>query len=470
MSEALARGATLGLLTVGIERAVGFGVLLAAARWLAPAEFGVYTYLLAGIAPVQVMADQGLEIVAVAAMARDGARQAALLAGVFVARLALWFVCAVPIALAVVGEAGGGALRPAALVASGLVLLGPSMPYRSLARARGEMGRLLALAASDAVVGALLMLGVLVAGGGAMGLLGARVLGSVLVTAGAAWRAPVVPSGHPRDGVASAAELARAAWPLAANALLLSLVVRAGHLVLMAIAGASAVAYLGAASRVAEMVSLLAEGIMLAVFPVMAADPARVPVVAAQVGRRLALLVLWAVVTVSVASPMIVRILFGAEYAPGAPALAVLVWGGLFAATGTLVLHGLVAAGRQRLLLLTNLGAMATAVTLQLVLVPRFQLVGSAAATVAALACGQLLLALVPASRGAVVASWRAAMPVLALAAGTQAVVAWAGLAGMAAVAAVTVVYAAGAWSTGLLRAGDLAALRRIAGGGARER
>jgi hypothetical protein len=56
------------------------------------------------------------------------------------------------------------------------------------------------------------------------------------------------------------------------------------------------------------------------------------------------------------------------------------------------------------------------------------------------------------------------------LAAGTQAVVMWAGFAGVAAMAAVTVVYAAGAWITGLLRAGDLAALRRIAGGGAPER
>lgn len=468
MTQALARGATLGLLTVLVERAIGFTVLLVAARMLAPAEFGVYAYLLAGIAPVQVMADQGLEIVAVAAMARERARAGAVLAGVFVARSLLWLVVAAPLATVFLGDAGGGALRPAALLASGLVLVGPSMPYRSLARSRGDMARVFAVMLADALLGAGLMLGVLVAGGGAPGLLGARVAGSLLVTATVTWRGPVTVRVRPGDALTQARALARAAWPLAANALLLALVVRAGHLVLMGVAGASAVAYLGAAARVAEMVSLLAEGVMLAVFPVMAAAPERVEEVSAQVGRRLALLVLWAVVTVSSGSSLAVRVLFGVEYLPGGPALAVLAWGGLFAATGTLVLHGMVAAGRQRLLLAANLGAMATAVVLQLVLVPRFLLLGSAVATVAALASGQLLLALVPASRPAVAASWRAALPVVALAVGSQGVVAVAGLPEAIRALVAAAVYAGGAWASGLLHADDLAALARAVGGSAR--
>jgi PST family polysaccharide transporter len=249
------------------------------------------------------------------------------------------------------------------------------------------------------------------------------------------------------------------AWPLACNALLLTLVVRAGHLVLMAVASPSAVAYLGAASRVAEMVSLLAEGVMLAVFPVMAAAPERIPVVSAQVGRRLALLVLWAVVTVSSGSETIMRVLFGSAYAPGADALAILAWGGLFAATGTLVLHGLVAIGRQRLLLATNLVAMAAAVGLQVALVPRFQLAGAAAATLAALACGQVLLAMIPASRVAVGASWRAAAPVLLLALATQGCVEALGVPPWSRAVLAATVYLAGAWGFRLLGREDLRAL-----------
>jgi PST family polysaccharide transporter len=461
VSHTLARGATIGLASVGLERGVAFLTLLVVARVLAPAEFGVYAFLLAGILPLQVMADQGIEVVAVAAMSRHPRSQGRVLAGVLVARGLLWLMVALPVALAVLGGTGGGALRGAALAASGLVLVGPSLPYRSLARARGEMGRMLAIGLADALVGAGAMIAVLVAGGGAAALLAARVLASLLVTGVAAARVPVSIRVPPRAALASAAELARTAWPLSANALLLTLVVRAGHLVLMAVAGASAVAYLGAAGRVGEMVSLLADGVMLAVFPAMAAVPERATEVSARVARWLALLVLWAVVTVSSGSHAIMQLLYGAEYLPGAVALTVLAWGGLFAATGTLVLHGLVAAGFQRLLLATNLGAMATAVLLQLVLVPRFGLAGSATATVVALAVGQILLALVPASRASVAASWRTALPVVGLAVATQLLVAAVGPPAWARGPAAAGVFALGACLTGLVRRADVAAFRR---------
>jgi sarcosine oxidase gamma subunit len=108
---------------------------------------------------------------------------------------------------------------------------------------------------------------------------------------------------------------------------------------------------------------------------------------------------------------------------------------------------------------------MAAAVVLQLLLVPRFQLVGSAVATVTALGVGQLLLALLPASRGAVAASWRAALPVVALGAASQGLVLVLGPPEWLAGAAAAAVYAGGAWGTGLVRSDDLTALARALGG-----
>jgi O-antigen/teichoic acid export membrane protein len=460
MSDRLARNATLGLVTVIVERAIAFLTLLVAARVLAPAEFGVYAYLLAGFAPVQVMADQGIEVVAVAAMARRPDARGSILAGVFAARSLLWLAVALPLAL-VLGDAGGGDLRGAALAASAMVLVGPSLPYRSLARALGDMRRVFVVMASDALLGALAVVAALLADGGASALLAARVAASLVVTLGAAQASAVSMPLRPGEAVSQARGLAREAWPLATNALLLTLVVRAGHLVLMAIAGASAVAYMGAASRVAEMVTLLGEGVMLAVFPVMAAAPDRVSAVTSQVGRWLALLVLWAVVVVSAGSHTIMGVLYGADYLPGAVALEVLAWGGVFTATGTLILHGLVAAGRQRLLLVTNLGAMSVAVALQVVLVPRLGLLGSALATLAGLACGQVLLALAPSSRRAVLTSWRVAAPVILLAAVTQVGVALSGVPPWTRAPLAAVVFAAGAWVSGMVRRSDVAGFAR---------
>jgi PST family polysaccharide transporter len=461
VTEGLARNATLGLLTVGVERAIAFVVLLVAARLLAPSEFGVYAFLLAGIAPLQVMADQGIEIVAVAAMARRPDAQGMVLAGVLAARAVLWLAVALPVALFLLGGTGGGELRGAALAASAMVLVGSSLPYRSLARAQGEMSRVFVLMLCDALLGAAAVTAVLLAGGGVGGILVARVAASLAVTLAAARTSTLTLPRELGDALGQARALARNAWPLAANALLLTLVVRAGHLALMAIAGASAVAYLGAASRVAEMVTLLAEGVMLAVFPVMAAAPERVEDVSVRVGRWLALLVLWAVVTVSSGSRTIMGVLYGTDYLPGAVALEILAWGGVFTATGTLVLHGLVAAGRQALLLLTNLGAMALAVTLQIVLVPRYGLLGSALATVAGLACGQVLLALVPSSRRAVLASWRVVSPVVALAAVTQTVTLASGAPEVLHAPMAAVLFAGGAWLSGMVRPRDVAELGR---------
>jgi len=76
-----------------------------------------------------------------------------------------------------------------------------------------------------------------------------------------------------------------------------------------------------------------------------------------------------------------------------------------------------------------------------------------------------VLLALVPVSRPAVAASWRAALPAIALALATQAVIMWARLPQPWPGVAAALLYAAGAYGTGLLRTDDLARLVRAAAG-----
>ena len=107
-----------------------------------------------------------------------------------------------------------------------------------------------------------------------------------------------------------------------------------------------------------------------------------------------------------------------------------------------------------------NLVAASAAVALQVLLVPRYQLVGSAVATVAAMACGQLLLAIVPASRPAVLASWRAALPAIGIGLGAQGVVTALGVSGLLAAVSTVVVFGLGVWLTGLVGPDDLVALR----------
>jgi PST family polysaccharide transporter len=456
VSTSLARGAVLGLLTVVVERGVSFGVLLLLARSLGAEQFGVFVYVLAGIMPIQVMADQGIEVAAVKLMASRPRSRGGVLTLVLALRAAVWVLGAVPVAVWVL-PAWGGCEVSTALAGSLLALVGPSLPYRSFYRAREDMRRVWMIAASDALVGAGVVLVALWFGAGVAGLLVARAVSSLVVT-GAVAAAADVRVGRLVPRRRTAAALLEGAWPLAVNALLLTLMVRLGHLVAMRLLDAEAVGQLGAASRVAEIISMIPEGVMMAVFPAMAARRGGVAGLAAETSVQIGALVLWAVVVCSAGSLAIMGGLFGDAYVAGGAALQILCWSGLTSVTGSVALYRLISADRQRLLLLTNAGAATMGVALQVLLVPVGGIEGAAIATIATLAAGQILLLLDPAGREAVVEAWRAVLQPVVLAVGVLVAV-WPVSDPLLAALGAGVLFPIGAWLAGVV---DRAALVRL--------
>ena len=99
MSDSLERGASLGLLTVVVERGLSFALLLLLARVLEGEGFGLYVYLLAGIMPIQVMADQGVEVAAVRMISERRREQRHALAALLALRVGIWLVIGVPVAM-----------------------------------------------------------------------------------------------------------------------------------------------------------------------------------------------------------------------------------------------------------------------------------------------------------------------------------------------------------------------------------
>jgi len=429
-----ARGALLGILTVVAERGVAFVVVLSLARLLSPGEFGRYGYILAGMALVQVLADQGFEVAAVASMANAPARAGQVLRALLAWRAILWIGVMLPVGTLVLprlaGEAAGGSLVASGAAASVFGLLGSSISARSVRRARGAMGAMARVALADAALGGVAIVGVAALGGSLAGIFLARAGASAVVTVVA------LAASHPRSGSGDAASaagpLAEAAAPLAANALLIAVQTRAGHLAAMALMGAEPVALLAAAARASEVLGILPEGALLALFPRMAASPEMAIRVAADAARRLAVVVLALVCGLAVGAARVAELLFGPPYAAAAPAIVVLAWGALFSVTGAVALHAIAALGRQRALVWANVVAAACGIALQIVLVPRLGLRGAALATVATAACGQVVLAILPITRGVLIAVWRS----VAVAAGLALVVAgvlaswWPGLAG----------------------------------------
>ena len=78
----------------------------------------------------------------------------------------------------------------------------------------------------------------------------------------------------------------------------------------------------------------------------------------------------------------IIELLFGSDYAPAAPMLAVLIWAGLFANLGMARTTYLTIQNLQRYLPITVFSAMAVNVALNLLLIPKYGGTGAAVATV----------------------------------------------------------------------------------------
>jgi O-antigen/teichoic acid export membrane protein len=294
-------------------------------------------------------------------------------------------------------------LRP--LVALGaLGLLFAAQPgYRALLRAQLRLGDLLVVAA---ISNGLLL--VLVAGA----LIGGTDLAGVFVAIAAAALA-----GFGLAAILSrqlfafriAVELGtwwallRAAWPIGANLFVIMLGLRVAPLFLMTYRGPIEVGYLASATRLAEALNLLADGLMLAVFPVfsrLALASAEALRDLARVSTKLLALVLLAVVlALSELSPLVLRVLFGPEFAAAAPALVLLSWFGLLAGLGTVYANLLVALGSQRVLFGLNAVSAVGQIVLQLFLVSRFGLLGAAGGAVLASAANHVALYFLPATR-----------------------------------------------------------------------
>jgi O-antigen/teichoic acid export membrane protein len=86
----------------------------------------------------------------------------------------------------------------------------------------------------------------------------------------------------------------------------------------------------------------------------------------------------------SVFSPQIIHLLFGPAYAGAAPALQVLSWSAVLVTLRGTFRHGLNAAGKAHLELRCSVAAVILNVTLNLLLIPRYGILGAAVATVVA--------------------------------------------------------------------------------------
>jgi len=421
-----ARSTRFALLATAIEKGGTMALLLVIARLLGAEGFGRYAAVMSLLALVQVAAECGQEPILVRMVARRGTGTLEVIVQAALA-MRIAFTTGGAVLLIVIGRAAFPGLGVVPLVAAALGLVaGSGVALRALFRAWQRLEWLCVTAVANVGTFALALAAARALGLGTSGALGAWAAGQLAASAVAlalvARRIPVAPRW--RSGIT--AELAGSGWALALNAFLLTITLRVGQLIVLRVEGASAVGYLTAGSRLAEAFALIPESLMLMLLPVLsgydlgARDAQRR--VSMRAVRYLALLALPVIIALSINAPWLLTLLYGPGYAAGAPALQVLAWLALLAASGSVFTNLLIARGYERLLLVLNAFGSVLTLGLSLVAVPHLGFVGAALATLASSVLSQAVLLVLPSTRADVAACLRplawpvAASIVLALA------------------------------------------------------
>jgi O-antigen/teichoic acid export membrane protein len=462
----VARRAWYGLLTQAVDKVLPVAILLYLARALDPAEFGVYSFVIAYLAFFQIISDYSIDTVLVRTMSQDpGERDALLYAGLGL-KLAMALVSVV-VAVAFVGVASDHR-TPASLMLVAALSLPTALggAYRAWHRARLEIHALFVQAALRA---GLLAVGVWLAvaqSGGLPAIFVSMAVANLVtfVLVAYALRSTVAP--RLRIDLVRWRRLAVGVVPLMVNAFAMTVSLRIGQILLMSMRGPVEVGQLGAASRVTEAFTLLPEALMISVYPLMAGlHAAESPALLATAERSTRYLVVATgipVIFCASASTEIMRLLFGPAFAEAGVVLSLLAFTALFSATGTVILNLLVATHSEKALSRNTLAFAAIGAAASWLAISRWGAVGAAAASLATTAASQCSLAMLPSTRRYVRASLgSAARPFAAVAVAVLAA-SVAGPGGWASVGIALAAYAAAVAALGVFGAAEWRLLRSL--------
>jgi O-antigen/teichoic acid export membrane protein len=388
-----------GLLRVG---GYGLGLALTAAasvvlfRYLSVAEWGRYVVVIALLGIITGLSDAGLTVIGQRDYVRDTRPDArrAYLSHLLGLRLAITPV-AIGAAVAFALIAGYGSAQVLGTLIAGAGLLFANAAMTAIVPLTAEL-RQGAVAAVDlvrqiALVGALVAF--VLAGASLVELFWAYLLSGV-----AALAAALLVTGHhgrvaPRFDAAAWRRVARDALPIALALVINVIYLRALVLMVSLLSSDQQTGLFGTSYRVLEVFIGVPQLLAGAAFPILAhagaSDEARLSYVLQRLIEASLLLAAGVVLVLAIAAEPIVVLLGGEKYRAAGPILALQSAALLGAFCTQVWILGLIAVDRQRSVAVVNAVGLAVLLVLGLTLIPAFDAMGAAGASVA----GELALA-----------------------------------------------------------------------------
>lgn len=364
------------------------GVL--AARLLGPADFGGISYAQTVIAFLTLVAALGLNGVIVKRLVdHPGAAGRTLLTGFTLQALTMAVVTTATIGIALFVEGDDPYARIVAIVACGLVLR-PTEIFRYWFEANLNARRAVIADNAAFLISGVTKIAVLYTFRSVEALAWTLVLEQVLggIALAIAYRTDRT---RPKGGQIDwrvAKELIVGAWPLLLSGLAIAIYMRIDQFVIMAVRGPTEMGMYAAAVRLSEMFYVLPMILATSFFPrwqgLMGKSGGEHADAVRAAMRWMVMITAAIALALTLASGLLIELLYGPAYARAAPVLAVHAWTCVFVSIGIIgnqwyLSHGL----QSRTLLCTLLGA-ATNFGVNLLLVPALGAVGAAIASLCA--------------------------------------------------------------------------------------
>ncbi len=376
-----------------VSSAVLFGWQIALAGWLGARDFGVYATVMGLFAVGVPVASFSMGLVVIRDVARAPDRAGRYLSATLVMQTALALVAYVGINIAALAFNFDAEIR-AFVALAGLSLfvdlLGNLCYDQLLARERMVTTSIVDVAHVFLRIGLAAVL--LVSGYGLLGVYAATLATGIVrsgLLASALWRSGVRPH-WPLDRAIAGLLLLNSA-PLALSAFLSLAYQHADKLMTTSLIGETGTGYLGAAFTIIYgVVELLSTTILIATFPLMSRAYASAEggdlfgFIVQKLAFFTLLVSLPLALTLSLFAPALMTPLFGADFAPSAQVLSVLIWYALLTMVANVFAQALMVQNRQRRLLVIRASGLAVNIALNVVFIARIGVTGAALASVIA--------------------------------------------------------------------------------------
>ena len=396
-----------------LNTVIGIITVTYLARYLGSEGFGKYSFVFAYLWFFGFISDLGINTILIREISRDKTRAGLLIGNSIIIKLLLSFLAIILSCLATIPLKSSPEIRKFVFIGALSFIFSFGSVYKGIFQANLEMLYPTAINILDNIVKFILFIWLIAIKATLVGFVIASVVyilpGLFVIIYYS--RKLVTPNFNIDFGLWK--NLFRESWPLALTTIFIIIYTRVDQLMLFHMRGPRDVGYYAAAVRLVEAFTMIPFAFTASILPLMSnyfkTSPESLKIVYKLSFKYILMIILPIATGITLLSKQITILLFGKEFLPSVPALAILIWSEVFVFYGIVHQNLLISTNQQKIDLRFTFIAAVANIILNLILIPVYGIVGASIATLFsyALGAGAIIGLFIPATRVYNIAGWQ---------------------------------------------------------------